>query len=700
MNNPVLSAGQLDYGAGQDNANNSLGGFLPYIDPMTRFPNILDSQVIVKTDNSLFEMHGIAKKIPKDLHLVKGENQDYNEYLDYIVYRLNALRTSPDKYWKFARFVACRSNTFKALMLHEVFPHWHRDMNLKELYLLVRKYNLMWDTLPANLKYRRVYIPKKVDEQGNVLKWRPLGVPTTAWRLYLHSWQAFLMIFLQDQISDDQHGFYKGRGTKTAWEAVLTKVIDSPNIYEFDLKGFFPSVNVGYCVNILRNLGLPDDLANHLFDISLSYPNVKSLDESKLDETNALFKAELDDLGLLRTEPKVYDENKHDYFSEETGSYDGKVLAPMYEFMKMNTIPEAGIDGKDLLIELMSEDLGYSKEEILANFHACCYEYYQVQSALFESFKPMVKPDSSQEKVKGTPFEISPQGESGKEPGFKQVHETQIEGFPQGSPISPILCSLVLGGSIFNKGQCLMYADDGLFYGDFDESQLETDQTMSALGISFAKEKCRWVKKDGKWLEVLKFLGVTYDPFEGSLRASTRKGATLSFNKESLIVEHSHDLLESKSKQSQGGRAIFHETIESLTEIRQSNRVTFPIRRKLNKYLNTYKPLLQKSPLTSARVYDEFGIGLLQIYEELMSVLSEFSAPTIHYFKKLYSQTLSRFYLQLGYEPLSLEQIIQDFNWAKVIDLELFGFVMARLYCNSWNFKPNQDFAFFYKPYS
>jgi hypothetical protein len=86
-----------------------------------------------------------------------------------------------EEYWEFALNVARKSSVFKTIMLHELKPHWHREMNMKELYILINKYNTMIETLPKDLKYRRVYIPKTYDpETGLVIKYRPLGVPTVA----------------------------------------------------------------------------------------------------------------------------------------------------------------------------------------------------------------------------------------------------------------------------------------------------------------------------------------------------------------------------------------------------------------------------------------------------------------------------------------------------------------------------------------
>jgi hypothetical protein len=39
-------------------------------------------------------------------------------------------------------------------------------------------------------------------------------------------------------------------------------------------------------------------------------------------------------------------------------------------------------------------------------------------------------------------------------------------GVPQGSPLSPLLATLGLANHMTEQYDCIMYADDGLFYGD------------------------------------------------------------------------------------------------------------------------------------------------------------------------------------------------------------------------------------------
>jgi hypothetical protein len=701
------------------------------LDPIGLFPNILDSTVMVNDNNSLMELHGILKRDPKDLHLVKGNNKAYNDYLLYIIHRLNKLRDNPEAFWKFAYFISARSNTFKAQMLHHVFPHWHRDMNMKELYLLISKYTLMWLEHPVFLKYRRVYIPKKTDPiTGEVVKWRPLGVPTTAWRLYLHTYQCFLMIFLQDRISVDQHGFYKGRGTKTAWEALIKDVLDSPNIYEFDLKGFFPSVDVRETVNLLENeYGLPKTIGRNLLWMSMTPPRLPS--ELHLDETTAIYKTELDALGNLHSTHPEFDWT--DLTSEDKDFF--KILpSSIFQTYKIETVEtDSGLYEKKVplkepiyngvILKEHFEKYGVRTAESIAALEA----YYQVGDYydetryyldLYQMYLPkgeeVVKLTSamqsytkSQERAGYSHYSDNAQMEE----YISKVQEPlRFEGFPQGAATSPILCASVLGGTVFTRGNCKMYADDGLYYGDFiPETIADTDEKMRQFGLSFATDKSGWVKKDGVWLKPLKFLGLEYNGETGELRASTRKGANLVFDRQQLMLQYHKNILESKSS-SVPKDPIFHENVESLAEERREYKAYSHYIKLLTALFKEYE-----SPTSglhhffedpnggyTSRINPNFRLkinALKHSLEQDINVSHSYYAKFSTRIASFLERTRLASWVYMGHSPEEL-RATDIFSWDLPIKEGLFGFIIARLYCNGWNFKPEQDFNFTYKPYS
>lgn len=76
----------------------------------------------------------------------------------------------------------------------------------------------------------------------------------------------------------------------------------------------------------------------------------------------------------------------------------------------------------------------------------------------------------------------------------------RVRGVPQGSPTSPAMSLLGLHNSILDRPgiETIMYADDGLYYGDLKNTPLITPNSgIVSANIRFNLEKSEWIKKDG-----------------------------------------------------------------------------------------------------------------------------------------------------------------------------------------------------------
>jgi len=113
-------------------------------------------------------------------------------------------------------------------------------------------------------------------------------------------------------------------------------------------------------------------------------------------------------------------------------------------------------------------------------------------------------------------------------------------GMPQGAPTSPLLSTIVLKRILLESklliGRIVMYADDGIIYGTKLGVRLEKALKFPELsGIMTEWSKSQWIKRDGVWLRTLRFLGLEYDPETDQLRARTRNGSELLFDKQELM---------------------------------------------------------------------------------------------------------------------------------------------------------------------
>lgn len=338
--------------------------------------------------------------------------------------------------------------------------------------------------------------------------------------------------------------------------------------------------------------------------------------------------------------------------------------------------------------------------------------------------KPLFIPEPSSANIARFNSELSLQGYSSYKDSSSMssfIHETKekfrFEGFPQGSPISPLLCSMILGGTIFNQGMCTMYADDGIFYGKFNtETVGNTTAEMAKFNLSFAAEKSSWVKQDGKWLKPLKYLGLIFDPFakngKGELKAATKKGATLIFDKEELIMALNQELQEEGPKTR---KPIYYKNTEETL-----------ISKECHKIYNTVKALVLKENKFFSVPGPNFNI----VYNDRLkrgdgftmtppeSSVSEFLFIAMIILQTVLTSEVSHQDTQLYWitriidflceydtkseviEELRNSQSLMTFNWKLLVKSRQFGFVLSRLYQDSWNSKVEQNFHMEYRPES
>jgi hypothetical protein len=213
-----------------------------------------------------------------DIQLRRWRNEGANKYLVSIFLQLQTIRTKyrqsecnkekkaiAKKYVELSWHLMS-SRAYIVSALNFIFPNWSTDMSLKGVYKLIGKVEKLIDAKATEIKYSRVYIPKKLDPYGNPLlnekgEWigiRPLGVPANEWRIYLHMLNN-IIVWWRIGLEGSQHAYLPGKGVHTAWKELLNYK-DYPWIYEFDLHGFFDEVNLDYIYKEMwQRLGLPKD---------------------------------------------------------------------------------------------------------------------------------------------------------------------------------------------------------------------------------------------------------------------------------------------------------------------------------------------------------------------------------------------------------------------------------------------------------
>ena len=231
----------------------------PYLNPCRQIPNVRKFKI-----TNLADFHPTLLKA--DIQKRKGDpdidtdpyiNKSLNRYIAHQFKRLNKYRDNKQAFWRIGEHLQKRSSSYLSLSLFETLPGWHRT----------KPYPKIWAAVKATrrLNFNNYdHFAVAIAKNGITGEKRYLQVPDLSWRIYLHGLNNILMVWLDNFQSLYQHGFLKHRGTSTAWKQIHHEVLDSPNIFEFDLRKFFDSINLDYLSDLLPRTGIPKALCRKL----------------------------------------------------------------------------------------------------------------------------------------------------------------------------------------------------------------------------------------------------------------------------------------------------------------------------------------------------------------------------------------------------------------------------------------------------
>jgi hypothetical protein len=386
-------------------------------------------------------------------------------------------------------------------------------------------------------------------------------------------WLPPLLIFTQEEIPDNFHGYLPRRGCGTAWQEILKTVIRTDNIYEVDFRQFFPSVDSDFLLNFMVNkwkISLP--VAIYLYQLNQSLPIfLESKSHDKIHGEIRFTPAH--QVSLVENQAKLFANR----LKERTRAIKGLSLAGL-------------------------EDLDeYATEDSLLRDYSTPGSPTTVNENIFASGNNLSYA------VGNTRAWMEAQRVTPRDPNKKLRRELGFEfkgnvGLPQGGSLSPNLSILYLA-EVFNHLRMpedvkyIFYADDGIFYSESYSSLANwlsqvtlpggLPNTFEYFNIRVHPDKSAWVKKAGQWLKTLKFLGLVFIPgkslADSRLVAATRNGSKLEFNqalRDLVHLEYAQSLVfDPKLK-------VIFRRLEALKQLPDNN-----ITRTMTAYYNNLKEL-------------------------------------------------------------------------------------------------------------
>lgn len=263
--------------------------------PWNRLPAVSSFSLLLSEINELLSKVGLDRRIPNTIQCGGHRNHRMNKYAKHIIIRMRGKLSEGDvrTFWFIAWSMIKHSVTFRTMAINHISKGWYKNKTMDRVMNIVNKTDKIIKNRESTIDFKRVYIPKKeedakklaellqtmhITKTRKLINWRSLGVPKESWRIYLHMVSNFLTMFLEKKLMSTQHAYQPGKGTTTAMADILTKVKKYKYIYEIDLKGCFPSINLKPIVDKLLDMGVHYKFVLHLEQLNLSSPKKAKFD--------------------------------------------------------------------------------------------------------------------------------------------------------------------------------------------------------------------------------------------------------------------------------------------------------------------------------------------------------------------------------------------------------------------------------------
>lgn len=512
--------------------------------PFKSLPNISEFNVRTTRLDPLLDRAGIARMLAPELSSkeLSSKIKSANRYIWVIQNRLERLLRAnrTNEFWAFALMLMRRSKVLRVVALRKLNPNWHREYKLSKVKMMLTQLDTTIWSVRTALKIVRDYV-EKVKPSGEVT-YRPIGAPSYVDRMYTYLFQSFVVMYSEAFVSKSQHAYFPKRGVVTAVQELKTLLADNnqryPYVWEFDLKGAFPSVVIPEAMKVLRDMNIPGPLVEVFERICVT--SVERVDKAPHERYRLLEEPKFDKQELLADalpfiQPGEYDwvESRliHaaiDWFRARKEILD-KISDPVMRFhqhwaMQLVDWAQAGeeqhrVQSNKYMDEMYKNamDPRYVMKEPKLD-HELFPALVEYRKILWERHLDQQK-KAALDRARAA-SDLAAHGEMLARKGKDFSPPIEVRGFPQGLGLSPIFFDIcfeaaALRGHFEKLGKdvrVVSYADDFLVFSSTDLGNIFDDsKNMKTMGLALNLEKSRCLKMHGAWVEKsFKFLGISF----------------------------------------------------------------------------------------------------------------------------------------------------------------------------------------------
>jgi hypothetical protein len=416
--------------------------------PWKRIPSIWRFEIHLAVHDWLLLLFNLFKRYDSATTLYAWKNGKANKYIDYMFRRLEK-QVKHELYEDASKtmWLTMNSHSYQVCCLNYVAKGWYKSMELNEVKRVMRNISKLVKQKATKIDYKRVYLEEPT-------KFRPLGVPTLAWRVYLHMYNNLVTQWRMVSEKGNQHAYLPGKGVISAWENLFTLLHTEPNIYEADFKGFFNNVTHEGIDYVLWEIGFPQAERDFMRELNGSIPKLTS--DDKIHEPDRNF--------------------------------------PFLSSGKFN--PEAGMEQFPGLI--LRETIGSALPNPFALDDDGRPPLIRYNGELYEPDELIwIRSKERASNLMGIPI-------------IQGI--TKDKGVPQGAPTSCSLATLSLR-YLEKLYKILFYADDVIYFPKDPNADHVRALSDFNRGLIVHEGKSKLVKRNHEWLtDSIKFLGFRYYP--------------------------------------------------------------------------------------------------------------------------------------------------------------------------------------------